>query len=118
MQNKFSKNIELELDDFIYKNNSFYLKNTDNQGLVMIYAHWCGYCNILTPTWKKLHNKYKNKFTIKAIHVENKKGGNDKLVKQLNIQGYPTILKIEKDGKIGKKYEGERTIEEFVKFLD
>lgn len=112
--NKYSKTIETVLNDYNYKNGSFYLKNNERKGLVLVYAHWCGYCNMLTPIWKKLAKKY----NIKAIHVENKKSGNNKMSEQLNVEGYPTIFYIEKDGKIGKKYEGDRSIEDFKKVLE
>ena len=115
--NKFSNDIEVTINDFKYDNGNFYLKNNKKKGLIVIYAPWCGYCNMLAPIWSKFAKEYKNEYTIKALNVENKRAGNKKMAEQLGVQGFPTIKYIDESGKIGKTYEGDRSKEDFKKFL-
>ena len=117
MQNKFSSSIELSSNDFTYKNGKFYIKNKSNKnGLLLVYAAWCGYCKMIAPTWKSFANGNKDKFLIKAFHIE-AEANNKVLAGKMGVEGYPTILYIGKDGKIGEKYQGERNIKEFIKYL-
>ena len=109
---------ELKMKNFKYKNGSYFIKKTSGKpGLVLVYASWCGYSKILGPEWREFEKDYKNKYYIASIKVDKEKSGNDLIANQLNISGYPTIKYINKEGKIGETYEGERNIENFEKYL-
>lgn len=117
MQNKFSSSVELSSGDFTYKDSNFYIKNTGNKkGLMLVYAAWCGYCKMIAPVWKKFIKEQGKDFIIKALHIEGSSSNKD-LAGKLGVEGYPTILYINKDGKVGGKFEGERNIQEFIKYL-
>lgn len=113
--NKFSNKIEVTIKDFKVQNNKFYLKNNGKKGLIVIYAPWCGYCQMLVPIWKKLAEN--NDYTIKALNAENEKEGNKRMANQLGVEGFPTIKYIDKNGQIGENYQGERNIQDFINFL-
>ena len=114
--NKFSSKIELSTKDIDYKNNNFYIKKNNKKGLFLIYADWCGYCQMLVPEWKKFVKEYSDKYTIKSFNVEGG-SGNKIIAQKMGVEGYPTILYISKDGKIGGQYSGERNIKEFDNYL-
>lgn len=117
MPNKFSSNVEVSSKDINYKNDSFYLKNKYNKnGLLVVYAPWCGYCQMLAPTWKKFAKEYSDKFLIKALNIEGDPS-NKRVSEKMGVEGFPTILYVDKDGKIEGKYEKDRNIKEFVKYL-
>jgi thiol-disulfide isomerase/thioredoxin len=111
--------MEVTIKDFDYKpsTGNFTLNNNGKKGLLLIYAPWCGFCQMLTPEWKKFYQKNKEKYIIKALNVENKNAGNKRIVEKLNIQGFPTIKFIHTNGKIGENYSNERNIENFEKYL-
>ena len=116
MENKYSKDVEVVADNFNLKDN-LYVKNVNKKGLLLVYAPWCGFCQMLTPEWKNFVKKFGKKYTIKALNVENKKGGNGHISEKLGVNGFPTIMYIDENGKIGSVYEGERNVEAFDDYL-
>ena len=108
---------EVTIKDFTLKNGKYHLKNNNKKGLLVVYAPWCGYCQMLAPEWKKFYNKNKDKYTIRALNADNEKGGNKQVASGLGVQGFPTIKLIESSGKIGNTFEGERNTENFEKYL-
>lgn len=87
-----------------YKDN----KKLNKKGawFVLYHADWCGFCVRMMPEWKKLE-KQNNHVNVAKIESAN--------ITATDIQSYPTIM-FYYNGK-GQKYEGERTVEEFNKFL-
>jgi len=73
--------------------------------LLVVYAKWCGHCQSMFETWRKLSNRVKAKvYVIEASDYTDK-----------DIQGYPD-MRIVKKGK-SKKYEGGRTIKDLENAL-
>jgi thiol-disulfide isomerase/thioredoxin len=84
-----------------------------------VYATWCGYCQQLAPEWSKLKKSLKN---IKFVELEEKQINKKHQFEvknstslnlinnkpQLEVNGYPTIFKIQPNQKI-EYYNGERT---------
>jgi len=82
--------------------------------LVKYYAPWCGHCKKLAPIWEELGEAYKDNADLVIAKFDatlNEASG-------VQIQGYPTLIWYPKGDKTGKKYEGDRDIEGFKKFLD
>lgn len=73
-------------------------------GLIMIGVNWCSHCKELKPTWKQLYKEMP--LHISAVDGEK----NQELLHILGIRGYPTILVVNRQGKI-KPYSGPRTID-------
>ena len=86
-----------------------------------IYANWCGHCEHLKPVWAELKNIMKPNKNITMIEIEesemNEKLGELKNIckTDIEVQGFPTIVKICTGGKnkkpIVEYYQNERTVE-------
>lgn len=99
------------------------------------WGSWCGWCIKGMPDMKKYYEKYKNKLEIVGIdcndtedswkaavethalpwiHVRN--AGDPDISVMYAIEGYPTKIVLDKEGKIAKVVVGEDP--EFYKYLD
>jgi thiol-disulfide isomerase/thioredoxin len=105
---KFGKNIKhLTEKDFI----NYKIKNNNKNGIVVFYATWCGYCQMLVPEYKKLGDM--KKINVYAIDVDK----NPNLTQYFEIQGYPTIKRVNKLGEIKETYNGERTANNMLMYI-
>lgn len=109
---------ELTLKNFKFENNNYKInKNNDKQGLLLIYAPWCGYSKLLAPEWRKFENKYQDKYYIASLNSDKKNSGNNLIIEQIGVDGFPTIKYINKDGTVDINYDGDKNIEGFLKYL-
>jgi thiol-disulfide isomerase/thioredoxin len=126
--NNFFKNIygekkgiiELKLEDFEYKNKKLYIKNdyfNDKKGFIIFYAPWCKNCIKMSDLLIDLALSNINIFNFGAINSENIKDGNDKLCIYENINKFPTIKYINKDGTL-IDYQYEYTIDNLLYFIN
>jgi len=86
------------------------------KGIIITYAPWCSHCILSKEMWLNLSNLFKYKFNFYALNTYNFEGGNQDLVKPLNINIYPSYFIINKDGSL-KKYKGGRTENDFVEMI-
>lgn len=82
--------------------------------LVEFYAPWCGHCKQLAPTWDKLGEKYKDSDSVVIAKMDST--ANE--VEDIKIQGFPTIKLFKKGDNAVVDYNGERTLDGLVRFLD
>jgi len=82
--------------------------------LVEFYAPWCGHCKQLTPIWDKLGEKYLEHETIVIAKMDST--ANE--LEDIKVQGFPTIKLFQKETNKVIDYNGERTLDGFVKFLE
>jgi len=75
--------------------------------MVVVYAKWCGHCQGMFETWKKLASKVDGKAKVYVIEADDY---TDK-----DISGYPS-MRIVKNGK-SKEYEGGRDLKELKSSL-
>lgn len=80
---------------------------------VEFYAPWCGHCKQLAPVWDKLGEKYKDSADIVIAKMDST--ANE--VEAVKIQSFPTIKYFPKEGGV-VDYNGGRTLDDFVKFLE
>merc|ERR1719430_873625 len=88
--------------------------NTEKDVLVEFYAPWCGHCKQLQPVWEELAEAYKDHETIIIAKMDST--ANE--LEDVKVQGFPTIKLFKKGTNEVEDYNGDRTLEGFVKFLD
>ena len=66
----------------------------DKPMVVMFYVDWCTYCRRFMPTFGEFANKYKDKYSFVAINCD--KLMYEKMVKDFNIMGFPTVFVVDK----------------------
>ncbi len=104
---------------------SFSIEGFENEStpvLVMYYAEWCGHCKNTKPELEKAKNAYSG--PIQIVMLDGDAPENSALMKQEDIQGFPTI-RYYKSGmpKVGVKneyeeYDGGRKKDDFLQFLN
>jgi thiol-disulfide isomerase/thioredoxin len=82
---------------------------------LIIFAHLSsGHCKSLAPTWDALSKRVEGtNIKVGKINCDE----NSALCGRYNIQGYPTLLLL-KDGDLIADYEGPRSVDSFVSFLN
>lgn len=94
--------------------NTKFLDSSQKQ-LILFYSPDCGYCKQVLPTWNKFELDFNGRKNVQITKINGYSYPD--LAKQYNIEGFPTILSI-KDGNIIGKYQGDRTYNSFVEFLN
>jgi len=97
-------------DVVVLTQSDFSSKIASGSWLVEFYAPWCGHCKHLAPIYEKVATELKGKINVAKVDCT----ANQEVCTNYDIQGYPTIKFIQQS-KI-YTYNGERTVEEFVKF--
>jgi len=80
---------------------------------VEFYAPWCGHCKSLAPVWDELGEKYKDHPNI----VIAKSDATANEFETVEVQGFPTLKFFPAGGEM-QDYNGGRTLDDFVKFLE
>jgi len=89
-------------------------KDVSKDVIVEFYAPWCGHCKQLTPIWEKLGEKYTDHPSIIVAKMDST--ANE--VEDVKVQGFPTIKLFQKETNKVVDFNGERTLDGFVKFLE
>ncbi|XP_017862376.1 PREDICTED: protein disulfide-isomerase [Drosophila arizonae] len=82
--------------------------------LVEFYAPWCGHCKQLAPIYEQLAEKYKDNADIVIAKMDST--ANE--LENIKISSFPTIKYFRKDDNKVIDYNLDRTLDDFVKFLD
>ncbi|XP_070581396.1 protein disulfide-isomerase-like [Ptychodera flava] len=82
--------------------------------LVEFYAPWCGHCKQLAPIYDELAAKYKGSEDIVIAKMDST--ANE--VESVKVHSFPTIKYFPKDSDEVIDYNGERTLDGFIKFLE
>jgi len=73
-------------------------KETGKPIIVFFYTDWCGFCQRFAPTFDKITKvkDIKKNFAIAFVNCE--KEENQALMHEYNVQGFPTVFVIDKNG--------------------
>jgi thiol-disulfide isomerase/thioredoxin len=86
---------------------------------VKFYMDGCPHCENMKPDWASLEDEllsnYDGDFTIMSVNARSLNDITNPIVK--DVQGFPTLFMINKDGSKGANYEGERTKEDMLNFI-
>ena len=103
------------LKTLIYTNNLFsYLEGLENPtNAIYFHMNGCGHCKNFSPIWEEFTSNYKG--PVKLQKMERAEAGDD-LLKKYGIEGFPTVVKVDENGKY-ETFNGERTISGLKKFI-
>ncbi len=93
---------------------------SDKLKVVLYHAKWCGHCKTFAPEWAKFVSDNEDKYICKKIEESE----DPEIMKQENIEGFPTIKIYELDNNAEEKcyteiheYIGKRTAKDLENFL-
>ena len=78
----------------------------------LYYVEWCPHCKVVKPEWTKLENDNELEHII-FVKIDCEE--NEDIVKEKNIEGFPTILLTHNGKEIG--YNGGREYADFKNYL-
>jgi len=87
--------------------------SSEKNVFVEFYAPWCGHCKQLAPIWDKLGEKFNDHADIVIAKMDST--ANE--VEEVKVQSFPTLKYFPKEGGV-VDYNGGRTLDDFVKFLE
>ncbi|XP_014785437.1 protein disulfide-isomerase 2 [Octopus bimaculoides] len=89
-------------------------KDKTKNVFIEFYAPWCGHCKQLAPIWDELGEKFKDREDIVIAKMD--ATAND--LEDIKINSFPTLKYFPKNSDEVIDYNGARTLESFVKFLE
>lgn len=91
------------------------VKNNDKNVILFIHAPWCGHCKKFKPIFKEASEKLAKEEDIVFAMMD----GSANEVETIQIQGFPTTILFKAGDKENQiKFEGDRTVDALVDFLN
>lgn len=90
--------------------------HSGKSALVEFYAPWCGHCKQLAPEYEKLGKAFAGDADVLVAKVDATDYG--ELASRFEVQGYPTLKYFPAGSTEPENYEGPRTAEGMLEFLN
>ncbi|KAI1503606.1 thioredoxin-like protein [Biscogniauxia marginata] len=90
----------------------------DKHVFVAFTAPWCGHCKNLAPTWEKLAEDFINEPSIVIAKVDAEADNSKATANAQGVSSYPTIKFFPKGSTEGEAYNGGRSEENLISFLN
>jgi len=71
--------------------------------VLFVSAHWCPHCTDMAPHMKRCQTSLQNEMPVYVVDADK----NKKVVEQLGVRGFPTVLIVGTDRKM-REYTGPR----------
>lgn len=84
--------------------------------LLEFYAPWCGHCKNLAPEWKIAGDTFDEKDDIIIADLDATEA--EQIANKHGIQGYPTIKFFPKGSAVAEEYDGGRTADTIVSWVN
>jgi len=86
--------------------------------LVSFTAPWCGHCKNMKPTYEEVAQNFKGESDCVVANVDADAELNKPIAEKYGVKSFPTIKFFSKDNKEPESYEGGRSEEAFVSYLN
>ena len=90
----------------MHKNTEFFENSNMNGRIVYYYMNGCPACQNFNSTWEQFESQYSGNMSIEKIEQSN--AG--------NIQGFPTVVKLDSQNTLVDTFNSERTVDNLLNF--
>lgn len=92
--------------------------DSSKSALIAFTAPWCGHCKTLKPIYEKVAQAFKNEPTCIVGNMNADAAENKDISRRVGVSGFPTIKFFSKDSEEPIAYNGARTEDALIEFLN
>ncbi len=92
--------------------------DTNLPQIIKFSSSMCLECKEVEKIFNEIMPKYKDRVSYTAIIVDSRKDMNNKLIKKHNITLVPTVVMIDSNGNVQKRFEGAAQKEEYIEVIE